>query len=58
MPTKLKGRNPTYIGESGRNFGKCLSEYKSCAASSKSAVIDSEYGVWSDGHVIDWTEQV
>ena len=48
-----KDCNASYIGESGRKLGKRLSEHKSSAASSKSAV--REHVVWSGGHDIDWT---
>ena len=48
-----KDCNAFYIGESGRKLGKRLSEHKSRAASSKSAV--REHVVRSDGHDIDWT---
>ena len=48
-----KDCNASYIGESGRKLGKRLSEHKSSAASSKSAV--REHVVRSGGHDIDWT---
>ena len=48
-----KDCNASYIGESGRKLGKRLSEHKSGAASSKSAV--REHVVRSGGHDIDWT---
>ena len=50
---KCKDCSATYIGESGRKLEKRLSEHKSSAASSKSAV--REHVVRSRGHEIDWT---
>ena len=53
LPLALKTVTHPIFGESGSKLEKRLSELKSSAASSKSAV--REHVVWSGGHDIDWT---